>query len=648
MSHSQARSPDRGSGAPRPRIWTSQGTTPYEDYVQADVLTHLQHPLSDDPGEMVFLVTTQVMELWFTVIVHEWQTAAQALREDDLPAALAALKRSTYELESLNASWKPLAHLTPGQFNSYRSALGEGSGFQSAMYRRMEFLLGEKSASMLVPHRGAPRVHAELEKALHEPSLYDEVLRLLARRGHADPGRRPGPRPRPLRYEPSPEVEARVAGDLLRRRASDELVRLGEALTEVAELVWRWRNDHLVATRRAMGAKTGTGGSAGVAWLEKRARRTSSPSCGRRAAMSDATLCTDAADLTDEAATLDAADELAAPARRRSPSTTPSTSTATRSARCRAPSPPGWRTSWPREWGQLRIRSWEESGWWTAPERIGDRIAPLVGAAPGQVVVGDSTSVNVFKAVVAAVRIGRERGADRDEILVDAATFPTDGYIAESAARHDRLHACAPWRRREVPAAVGPRTAAALVNHVDYRTGRLHDLPGTDGRRARGGRARGLGPVPQRGRPAGGPRRARRRPRGRLHVQVPQRRPGRTGVPVRTRASCQPRFDSPLPGWNSHADPFGMDPAYAPADGAAPRPRRHARHPLHAGPGGRAGGLGRRLDRGGTGQEPGPDGLLPGVRRGVRTAGARRVASPRPPTRSAAARSRCAARTPVR
>src|SRR5262249_39716102 len=145
-----------------------EGTTPYEDYVQADVLTHLQQLRSDDPGEMVFLVTTQVMELWFTVIVHEWETAAIALREDDLPRAMAALKRSTYELQSLNASWEPLAHLTPRQFNAYRSALGEGSGFQSAMYRRMEFLLGEKSASMLVPHRGAPRVHAELEKALAE------------------------------------------------------------------------------------------------------------------------------------------------------------------------------------------------------------------------------------------------------------------------------------------------------------------------------------------------------------------------------------------------------------------------------------------------------------------------------------------------
>lgn len=89
------------------------GTTPYEDYVQADVLTHLQQLRSDDPGEMVFLVTTQVMELWFTVLVHEWETAALALREDRLPVARDALKRSLRQLEALNASWRPLAQLTP-------------------------------------------------------------------------------------------------------------------------------------------------------------------------------------------------------------------------------------------------------------------------------------------------------------------------------------------------------------------------------------------------------------------------------------------------------------------------------------------------------------------------------------------------------
>ncbi|TLQ44651.1 tryptophan 2,3-dioxygenase [Streptomyces marianii] len=260
-----------GAGSVTPNL-DFAGTTPYEDYVQADVLTHLQHPLSDDPGEMVFLVTTQVMELWFTVIVHEWETASRALRRDEVPVAMDALKRSVRELDALNASWRPLAQLTPVQFNAYRSALGEGSGFQSAMYRRMEFLLGEKSASMLVPHRGAPRVHAELEKALHEPSLYDEVLRLLARRGLPVP-RSVLDRDLSQRYESSPEVE-RVWAEVYASEDQDaELVRLGEALTDVGELVWRWRNDHLVATRRAMGAKAGTGGSAGVAWLEKRAAK---------------------------------------------------------------------------------------------------------------------------------------------------------------------------------------------------------------------------------------------------------------------------------------------------------------------------------------------------------------------------------------
>lgn len=269
--------PDAESGSREPNL-DFAGTTPYEDYIHADVLTHLQQPRSDDRGEMAFIVTTQVMELWFTVIVFEWQTAAEALRRDELPRALAALKRSTHELRALNASWEPLAHLTPAQFNAYRGALGEGSGFQSAMYRRVEFLLGEKSASMLVPHRGSPRAHAELEKALYEPSLYDEVLRFLARRGEEVP-HTVLERDVSQRYEPDPAVEAVWAGVYSRAEEPDAeprdvgLLRLGEALTEVAELVWRWRNDHLVATRRAMGSKTGTGGSPGVAWLEKRAAK---------------------------------------------------------------------------------------------------------------------------------------------------------------------------------------------------------------------------------------------------------------------------------------------------------------------------------------------------------------------------------------
>ncbi|MEU0051561.1 kynureninase [Streptomyces sp. NPDC006309] len=220
-----------------------------------------------------------------------------------------------------------------------------------------------------------------------------------------------------------------------------------------------------------------------------------------------------------------------------------------------------------RQWGELRIRSWEESGWWTAPERIGDRIAPLVGAAPGQIVVGDSTSVNVFKALVAAVRMA---GEDRTEILVDATTFPTDGYIAGSAARLTgrTLRAVTP---AEVPGLLGGRTAAVLLNHVDYRTGRLHDLPGlTAAVHAAGALAvwdlcHSAGALP-----VGLDEHGVDLAVGCTYKYLN----GGPGSPayLYVRSALQDRFDSPLPGWNSHADPFGMSPAYAPAPGA-PRGR---------------------------------------------------------------------------
>ncbi|MEV0274787.1 kynureninase [Streptomyces sp. NPDC050610] len=238
-----------------------------------------------------------------------------------------------------------------------------------------------------------------------------------------------------------------------------------------------------------------------------------------------------------------------------------------------------------QEWGRLRIRSWDESGWWTAPERLGDRVGRLIGAAPGQVVVGDSTSVNVFKAVVAAVRIARGGGladasgiadaapgagasdSDRDEVLVDAETFPTDGYIAESAARMTGCTVRA-LPAADIAAAVGPRTATVLVNHVDYRSGRLHDLPGTTA----AAHAAGAPIVWDLCHSAGA-----------LPVDLDAHGVdlavgctykflnGGPGSPayLYVRRDLQPRFDSPLPGWTSHADPFAMASGYAPAEGAA-------------------------------------------------------------------------------
>ncbi|GAA3016198.1 kynureninase [Streptomyces drozdowiczii] len=216
-----------------------------------------------------------------------------------------------------------------------------------------------------------------------------------------------------------------------------------------------------------------------------------------------------------------------------------------------------------REWGELRIRSWGESGWWTAPERIGDRIAPIVGAAPGQIVVGDSTSVNVFKALVAATRLAPE---GRDEILVDAQTFPTDGYIAASAARMTG-HRIVPVAPADVPDALGPRTAAVLLNHVDFRWGRLHDLPGlTAAVRAAGAIAvwdlcHSAGALP-----VGVDEHGVDLAVGCTYKYLN----GGPGSPAYLYVAerHQAAFDSPLPGWTSHADPFAMTPGYTPADGA--------------------------------------------------------------------------------
>ncbi|MFF8957980.1 kynureninase [Streptomyces sp. NPDC014894] len=217
-----------------------------------------------------------------------------------------------------------------------------------------------------------------------------------------------------------------------------------------------------------------------------------------------------------------------------------------------------------RQWGELRIRSWDESGWWTSPERVGDRIAPLVGAGPGQIVVGDSTSVNVFKAVVAAVRLRPDPG--RTDIVVDATTFPTDGYLAESAARMTGRR-LVPVDPAEAPAALGPATAAVLLNHVDFRSGRLHDLPALTAAAHDAGAiavwdlCHSAGALPV-GLDAHGVDLAV----GCTYKYLN----GGPGAPafLYVAERHQGAFDSPLPGWNSHADPFAMDSRYTAADGA--------------------------------------------------------------------------------
>jgi len=220
-----------------------------------------------------------------------------------------------------------------------------------------------------------------------------------------------------------------------------------------------------------------------------------------------------------------------------------------------------------REWGRLHIRSRDESGWWDAPQRVGDRLAPLLGAGPGQVVVGDSTSINVFRALVAALRLAQTDDDRRTEIIVDATTFPTDGYLAGSVARLTgaTIAAVAPDR---VPAALTDSTAVVLLNHVDYRTGQRWDLPALTA----AVQAAGACMVWDLSHSAGA-----------MPIELVEHRVdlavgctykylnGGPGAPAYfyAREDLIPRLDQPLGGWCSHRDPFAMEPEYAPAEGIA-------------------------------------------------------------------------------
>ena len=246
--------------------------TPYETYVGVRQLQALVRPVTEHPAEPAFLVVTQVMELWFTLLRREWELAQRQLRADDLDGAVGSIRRSVHHLRSLDASWGSLLWLTPAEFNGFRDQLGEASGFQSYEYRHVEFLLGLKAESVVRPHRGLPVVYADLQRALAAPSLEDDVLAYLARRGLPVPAAVLA-RDRSVTHEPDPAVTDIWAEVYRDPRPGNELFVLGEALTDVAEVFTTWRQRHVTAVRRAMGAKPGSGGSAGLVWLERSAAR---------------------------------------------------------------------------------------------------------------------------------------------------------------------------------------------------------------------------------------------------------------------------------------------------------------------------------------------------------------------------------------
>ncbi len=242
------------------------GRTPFVAYTEADTLQTLVHTSTDEPLEATFVIVTQIMEMHFGLLRREWQLGRTRLRGDDVGGAIEALRRSSPVQDSLIASWGMLDPMSPVQYNRFRGALGKASGFQSFGYRELEFLLGAKDEHMLRPHAGMPDIAASLQANFEAPSIYDEALALLARRGIAVPAHMLARDVRLAHLDSDPGVieawrQVYVAGG--------ELGELAEALVAVAERHTRWRFVHYTAVRRILGAKPGTGGSAGLAWLKR-------------------------------------------------------------------------------------------------------------------------------------------------------------------------------------------------------------------------------------------------------------------------------------------------------------------------------------------------------------------------------------------
>lgn len=262
---SRAATVDETGGEP---LLDFAGTSnPYIDYQSIDLLLSLQHPRSDGYDEMCFFVMGQVKELLFRGLHFELVNARQQLRHDAINNTIQILRRAGAYVDYITSSWDLLSTISTEGFNQFRDTLGTASGQLSFMYRHVEFVLGNKNERLATAHRNVPHVWPALEEALRSPSLYDDAIALLARRGasiDADALDRDWSLP----YEANPSVERAWRDVFADPSTGNELYNLGQALVELDQKfsVYRWR--HFVSVERIIGYKPGTGGSAGVAWLE--------------------------------------------------------------------------------------------------------------------------------------------------------------------------------------------------------------------------------------------------------------------------------------------------------------------------------------------------------------------------------------------
>jgi tryptophan 2,3-dioxygenase len=240
----------------------------YGDYLHLEQVLGAQHPLSPEHNEMLFIVQHQTSELWMKLLLHELSAAVKCLTQDQLGSAFKMLARVSKIMEQLVHAWDVLATMTPPEYSAIRPYLSNSSGFQSWQYRRIEFMLGNKNAAMLKPHAHRPDILALVEATWREPSLYDESLRLLARRGLPVPASHTE-RDWTRAYESSDEVEQAWLQVYRNPEKHWDLYQLGEELTDLEDAFRLWRFRHVTTVERVIGFKRGTGGTSGVGYLRK-------------------------------------------------------------------------------------------------------------------------------------------------------------------------------------------------------------------------------------------------------------------------------------------------------------------------------------------------------------------------------------------
>jgi tryptophan 2,3-dioxygenase len=240
----------------------------YGDYLQLDKILDAQAPLSKAHDEILFIIQHQTSELWMKLAIHELSAATRSIAQDDLQPAFKMLARVARIMEQLNSAWDVLRTMTPSEYTHFRSSLGQSSGLQSYQYRAIEYLAGNKNIAMLKPHEHRQELYDWLDGIRHKPSLYDEAIAILQRRGFAiDPAVLDRDKAEPYQRNDSVKLAwVEIYRDPARHW---ELYELAEKLVDFEDYFRRWRFNHVTTVERVIGFKRGTGGTSGVAYLRR-------------------------------------------------------------------------------------------------------------------------------------------------------------------------------------------------------------------------------------------------------------------------------------------------------------------------------------------------------------------------------------------